>query len=428
MLNVGVSQVVPVLPLLATEMGLGAAGTGALISAPAFARLAVNLPLGRMADTSGRLPLMKWGTLLTAAGSVGTGVVMSHGLPAVLGMRMLIGAGSASSMSGSSAMMADLTDRAPQHRAQLMAFQSFVLSGVWVAGPMLGGLLAEAYGVRNAFFLAGCGIACCSVGYSQLPETLHEATKLAKARKASGRSSSSAEAFEAAAPHHQGSSATAANDGRGIGEARKGFGRILPESISSLLPLLRSSNVQALSALASASSIGQGCFMTVLTLHAREAWGATPSELGAMFSMFGLSYVAGMPIGSWLAARMGRKALIVPGLALSNLSFATLAFVDTREAFYALLLLTNLSSAITGPALGAFTAEVLPPDSRGQAGAVSRMSADCTGLVAPVALGLLADATSCGMAIVTTAGLTGGCTFLFALRAREVPLKVRHGR
>ena len=172
MLNVGVAQVVPVFPLLATEMGLGAAGTGLLISAPAFARLAVNLPLGRLADTVGRKPLMRWGTLMTAAGQFGTGLVMTSGLPAVLGMRLLIGAGSASSMSGSSAMMQDLTDRAPQHRAQLMAFQSFVLSGVWVAGPMLGGVLAEAYGVRNNFYLAGVGIGLCSLGYAQLPETL----------------------------------------------------------------------------------------------------------------------------------------------------------------------------------------------------------------------------------------------------------------
>ena len=55
---------------------------------------------------------------------------MHSGLPAVLGCRLLVGAGSASSMTGSGAMMADLTDAAPQHRAQIMALQSFVLSGV----------------------------------------------------------------------------------------------------------------------------------------------------------------------------------------------------------------------------------------------------------------------------------------------------------
>ena len=367
MLNVGVSQVVPVLPLLATDMGLGAAGTGALISAPAFARLAVNLPLGRLADTAGRKPLMRWGTLVTAAGSFGTGLVMTSGLPAVLGMRLLVGAGSASSMSGSTAMMQDLTDRAPQHRAQLMAFQSLVLSGVWVAGPMLGGILAEAYGVRNSFYLAGVGIACCSVGYSQLPETLHTAA----AHVASAKQGSNA----------QGVHPQRADESGGMGMSLSGM--------LQQMPLLRSHNVQALSALAAATSISQGCFMAVLTLHARQTWGATPADLGAMFSLAGISYVAGMPIGSWMTTRMGRKALIVPGLALSHLLFASLAFVETREAFYAMMLVGNLSAAITGPALGAFTAEVLPPNSRGQAGAISRTSGDLTSLIAPVALGVL---------------------------------------
>lgn len=374
MLNVGVAQVVPVFPLLATEMGLGAAGTGLLISAPAFARLAVNLPLGRLADTVGRKPLMRWGTLITAAGQFGTGLVMTSGLPAVLGMRLLIGAGSASSMSGSSAMMQDLTDRAPQHRAQLMAFQSFVLSGVWVAGPMLGGVVAEAYGVRNNFYLAGVGIGLCSLGYAQLPETL----QLRQQRPGAGSSDGGVGG---------GGGATAPSPS--LSE------RTLPvqRAIAAMLPLLRSSNVQALSALAASASLGQGCFMVVLTLHAREAWGASPADLGAMFSLTGISAVAGMPIGSWLAARTGRKALIIPGLVLSHISFACLAFVDTREAFYALLLLSSLSSAVIGPALGAFTAEVLPRTQRGQANAVSRTSGDISSLMAPIALGILVRST-----------------------------------
>ena len=455
MLNIGVAQVVPVFPLLATEMGLGAAGTGLLISAPAFARLAVNLPLGRLADTVGRKPLMRWGTLITAAGQFGTGLVMTSGLPAVLGMRLLIGAGSASSMSGSSAMMQDLTDRAPQHRAQLMAFQSFVLSGVWVAGPMLGGVLAEAYGVRNNFYLAGVGIGLCSLGYAQLPETL----QLRQQRPGAGSSDGGVGG---------GGGATAPSPS--LSE------RTLPvqRAIAAMLPLLRSSNVQALSALAASASLGQGCFMVVLTLHAREAWGASPADLGAMFSLTGISAVAGMPIGSWLAARTGRKALIIPGLVLSHISFACLAFVDTREAFYALLLLSSLSSAVIGPALGAFTAEVLPRTQRGQANAVSRTSGDIGSLMAPIALGILvrstwrsnarvlkhatsaccdcpslgasqarlcplpqrvrssiyecgpcsraqADVTSCGAAIVTTSALCCGCVSLFALRAQEPP-------
>lgn len=149
LLNIGVSQVVPVLPIFAQEMGLGATGIGVLIAAPAVARLALNIPLGKLCDTVGRKPLMRYGTLVTATGCVGTGAAMGAGLPFVLGFRMLVGAGSAASMTGSGAMMADLTDRAPQHRAKIMGFQTMVLSGVWVVGPVLGGLLCEAWGPQN---------------------------------------------------------------------------------------------------------------------------------------------------------------------------------------------------------------------------------------------------------------------------------------
>jgi hypothetical protein len=149
LLNVGVSQVVPCLPILATEMGLGGTGIGSaeeaartrllfcrfalsadawrgrallsvLMAVPAVARLCLNLPFGRVADTIGRKPLMRYGTLLTAAGCIGTGALMHSGLVPVLASRLLVGAGTAASMTGSGAMMADLTDSAPRHRAQVM--------------------------------------------------------------------------------------------------------------------------------------------------------------------------------------------------------------------------------------------------------------------------------------------------------------------
>lgn len=72
MLNIGVSQMVPVLPALAAEMQLGATGIGALMATSSAARLACNLPLGKLCDTLGRKPLMQYGTLVTASGCIGT--------------------------------------------------------------------------------------------------------------------------------------------------------------------------------------------------------------------------------------------------------------------------------------------------------------------------------------------------------------------
>ena len=315
-------------------------------------------------------------------------------------------------------MMADLTDAAPQHRAQLMAAQSFVLSGVWVVGPLLGGLLAEAYGVRNSFFVAGAGVALCSFGYARLPETLRSAAAAAEAAAVTSKDGHAAAASSASSEPPGAAEGTArAGPAAGAGAAA-GIGGY----VEAMRPLLASHNVQALSALATSTSFSQACFMAVLTLHARSLFDASPADLGLMFSLVGISHVSGGPLGGWLAGKMGRKALIVPGLALSHLAFGSLAFATTREDFLLLLLLSQFTAACTSPALAAFTAEVLPPESRGQAMSISRMSADVASLGAPVALGLLADSTSCGTSILATSSVCGGLTAIFALKAREVRL------
>ena len=183
-LNLGFSQIVPVLPLFAAQIAetsgfeMGAFGVGLIIAAPSASRLFLNVPLGRAADTIGRKPLMYMGTALTAVGTVATG--FSGSLWTMLPCRLLVGAGSASSMTGASAYLADLSDKAPQHRAKIMGINQALVGSVWVVGPAIGGYLAEAYGFRNSFIIAGAGAALCSLGYSRLPETLRTVPKTDK--------------------------------------------------------------------------------------------------------------------------------------------------------------------------------------------------------------------------------------------------------
>ena len=92
---------VPVIPLFAAQMGghLGATGVGLVISAPSLATLLLNVPLGRLADTIGRKPLMWVGTAFTAVGTVATG--FSGSLATMLPCRLLsdLGMGQAQSCS-----------------------------------------------------------------------------------------------------------------------------------------------------------------------------------------------------------------------------------------------------------------------------------------------------------------------------------------
>ena len=52
--NAGFGCIIPVLPSLSESLSLGAVGVGVILSAPAFARVLLNVRLGRLADEIGR--------------------------------------------------------------------------------------------------------------------------------------------------------------------------------------------------------------------------------------------------------------------------------------------------------------------------------------------------------------------------------------
>lgn len=246
---------VPVLPLFAREMGghLGATGVGLIIAAPSITRLLCNLPFGMLADKIGRKPLMWVGTGLTAVGNIATGFVGSLG--SMLCWRLLIGVGNAASMTGSSAYMQDLSDKAPEHRGKILGFQQALIGSVWIFGPAMGGFLAEAYGFRNAFIIAGVGSALCSLGYRQLPETL----KLRSQPENDPAGQDDASAKDAAA----------ATLTKNFSEWRRNAAE-----------LCRDPNQQALIALSLASPMRGACYMTVLPLHLADTLSAGPADIG----------------------------------------------------------------------------------------------------------------------------------------------------
>jgi MFS family permease len=169
--NLGFGCVIPVLPLFASDMGLGASGVGLILSTSAVARLCLNIPLGRLADRIGRKPLMVGGQIGTAVASLATGVCST--LPQLLACRLLLGAGSSAALSGSGAYMADITTRAPDQRAKIIGFQSTVINIAYAVGPAVGGYLCDLYGARLMFFIVGGAALITSAGFSSLPETYH---------------------------------------------------------------------------------------------------------------------------------------------------------------------------------------------------------------------------------------------------------------
>lgn len=387
-LNMGFSQIVPVMPLFAAQLGgsWGASGIGLIVSAPSMATFVLNVPLGRLCDTVGRKPLMYVGTAATAVGSFLTG--FSGGFWSLLACRMLVGSGITASSSGSQAYMADLSDRAPAHRAKIMGLNGAIAGSVWVVGPAVGGWLAETYGIRNSFFIAGMGSAICSLGYTQLPETLKMKPSVPdqSAREAS---------WSTVAGSH------------------------VQNWWTDIRPLLESPNQQALIAMSIVPSLRWSCFTTVVALHATAVVAAGPQQLGFMFTALAFSQGMSMTVGSYLADKCSgaRKQLVIPAGLTSCVAFGSLALASSIDHFYIAMALQGFCAGFNLPAQGAFRAEVTPQHLRGQAMSLERQAGSMIGLVGPVSMGLLADFTSCPTAILFTSSLMVCCHLAYLLRA-----------
>ena len=65
--NSGFGIIIPTLPALSGELGLGATGVGVVLAVPSAVRAALALPMGRVVDARGRVPLMTLGASASAS-------------------------------------------------------------------------------------------------------------------------------------------------------------------------------------------------------------------------------------------------------------------------------------------------------------------------------------------------------------------------
>eukprot|EP00927_Polykrikos_kofoidii_P045491 TRINITY_DN39507_c0_g1_i1.p1 TRINITY_DN39507_c0_g1~~TRINITY_DN39507_c0_g1_i1.p1 ORF type:complete len:497 (-),score=52.00 TRINITY_DN39507_c0_g1_i1:76-1566(-) len=392
--NMGIAVIIPILPALALQLGLSTAAVGFVVTCPSITRLLMNMPAGQLADRFGRKPLMVGGTLLSAIGGIGTGLASSF--VTLVSFRLLVGCGSAASHAGATAYIADLTAKAPQHRAKILAFQHTLVNGAYIAGPALGGIIAEAYGAQAAFLFVGGGAALCSLGYSFLPETL-----------------TAAQASSVKDKRHQ------------IGAAGSDWAAGWPLRSAPLRrfwldwrDLVTAPPQQAVIALNAALHLGFSCELCIVTLHIADTLNASPGELGQLFSVVVALGIAAAPLGGWLADRaVTRQSVIVPGLCIATAGMSSLAFADSYPAFVAGMALFGVGTSLADPAIEAYAVDVTPSDSRGRAAALYRQAQDVAWLGCPVTLGLLADLVDKPTAILCGSGIFASLTAFFLWRS-----------
>jgi MFS family permease len=365
----------PVLPRFALEFGVTLAEVGLLISAFTLARVFLNFPAGSLSERIGRRGVLLAGGAIVGLASIGSGLV--QGFPELVALRFLTGAGGALAVTVSSAIMADISTRA--NRGRMMSFnEGLVTTGLFL-GPAAGGLLADFVGLRIPFYVAGA-LALIATGWAafRLPET--------RGWNAEGRTGTQPQSV-------------------GL--------------IAGVRQVLSSRDYAMISIFGFATFFTRFATSFLLLPILAYDLGMTPGQYGLMVSVTWLIQVPLLAVSGMLSDRLGRKAVIVPSAILTAAAIVGYGLAPSIPWFLAAAAVFAVAMGFSGTAPGAYLADIAPAHLRGVSIGLYRTIGDFAGFVGPLLLGLVASASSPGLAVVANGVLMGAAAVIFGAFARE---------
>lgn len=170
--GVTIGIIVPCMPLLVSELNISSAQFGLIVSSFGVAKLLGNIPSSHYVDTIGRRPLFFAGLGLAgvAIGGMGLSLNPSFGFPWVLCCRVMTGLGVSAIVAGGNMMVADISTALNRTQTQAPLMSAWQVG--MVAGPGVGGMMIDAFGLANTYFSVGAAVLVVSgVSYLFVQET-----------------------------------------------------------------------------------------------------------------------------------------------------------------------------------------------------------------------------------------------------------------
>jgi MFS family permease len=341
---------------------------------------------------------------------------------------------------------------ARNHRAKLLGFQQTISGLAFVAGPALGGIMAEAYGARTAFYVVGVSAALCSLGYSFLPETVKNPRPIRFfhwRKRAPPTVAEQPPIVPTAAatpnittvvdnpkvlnvPSRASTDGPAVAPATGSGGAESAIAPTPPTDGSTtdvgVAPtmtwrqLLADPTQQSLLVVVSAMCVCYGAQIAVLPLHLANVFHMSVGDIGLVFSIASGLSVFGAAVGGWAADRFGRKIVITSSALMAAVSACVLTMAATPVQFTVVMVVWSLSLSLLNPGLSALAADIAPHEHRGKTMALQRQASDVMFAIGPLALGALSQAVNSEAALVTTGALVAAAALHFVVRANPPSL------
>jgi MFS family permease len=335
-----------------------------------------TIPAGYLMDTIGRRPVLLAGPVLEAVGSFMT--PFAHSFPELLFWRLVVGAAGQLWQQGRLLVIAD-TAPANQRASQMQWMMGMQRAGQ-LAGPLLGGFLAQYFALQVPFVLhALLTLVVVLPSFTLIRESAP--------RRASGPDA------RPTAPQPAKQSATA-------------------EGWAPVIRYLLTLQVVVFLCIQVAAQLSRGGQdQGSLVLYAVYAYDMRPAELGLLNT---IAIVFGIPVPfltGYLMDRFGRRAVIAPGFAayaISLLIMSLTAFFPLPMSFFlSAYVLVQASAGTTGGTMQVLGTDLSPATNRGRFFAIWRMIAQAGVLVAPLAYAYLAEHVSYGAGFLYLAACAG---------------------
>jgi MFS family permease len=349
----GFGLVIPVLPVFARSFGVGLALVGLVQFVFGFTRFSFGLAGGLVVDRFGERASTVTGILIVAASSYASG--FAQNFPQLVLARGFGGAGSALFIAGLMNRVLKIIPPEAMGRATGIWRSSFLV-GIGL-GPAIGGYLGDRLSVRAPFHIYATGLLLAA----------------AIAYKAMGTRA------ERDAPR-----------------------RSPMEAIRAARPLF--GDIRYVVALA-ATLVGwwtiSGPAQQIGALFAKEELGFSKTRIGLGITLLSVGEIVVLWVAGKAADRYGRRAVLVPSLAVTAGATALLGQVEGAPLlFFPILLAIGAGVAAGGVAAGGLLADAVPSGGSGTAVGVNQMAGDLGYMTAPAAIGAVAESGGFGPAYI----------------------------
>jgi MFS family permease len=155
MTGVTIGIIVPCMPLLVSELHITSTQFGLIVSSFGVAKLFGNIPAAHYVNILGRKPLFFSGLGLAsvAIGGMGLSLNPAFGFPWIICCRTLTGLGVSAIMAGGNMMVADISTALNRAQTQAPLMSAWQLG--FVAGPGLGGIMIDSFGLAATYYSVG---------------------------------------------------------------------------------------------------------------------------------------------------------------------------------------------------------------------------------------------------------------------------------